>query len=71
MKITRSNYESWFLDYLEGNLDPLLNAEFQSFLKQNPDLAAELEDGDWLTLPKDEGIHFEEKDLLKKRTIGD
>ena len=71
MKITRSNYESWFLDYLDGHLDPSLNEEFQLFLQQNPDLAAELEDGDWLTFPKDETIHFEGKDLLKKTTIRD
>ncbi|MEI6139873.1 MAG: hypothetical protein WCP85_11450 [Mariniphaga sp.] len=69
MKITRSNYESWFLDYLEGNLDPSLSKEFQSFLEQNPDLALELEDKDLIKLSKDEGIHFGGKDQLKKSIV--
>ncbi len=69
MKITRSNYESWFLDYLEGNLDPSVDKEFQAFLNQNPDLAAELHEGEWVTLPTDEGIHFGPKDQLKKSVI--
>jgi len=66
MKITRSNYESWFLDYLEGNLDPSLADEFGLFLRDNPDLAIELEVGDALTLHSDEKIRFSAKDELKK-----
>lgn len=42
MKITRDNYESYFLDYLEGNLDENLVDEFLEFLQQNPDLKEEL-----------------------------
>jgi len=66
MKITRSNYESYFLDFLEGNLDPTLLDEFRLFLKENPDLASELEMGDLLTLDANNDIHFEAKEELKK-----
>ncbi|MGB6036860.1 MAG: hypothetical protein WBG42_11380 [Cryomorphaceae bacterium] len=43
-KITRHNYEAFFLDYIEGNLSEDLNTELQAFLSQNPDLASELEE---------------------------
>lgn len=43
MKITKDNYEVYFLDYLEGNLDENLVDEFIDFLRENPDLKAELE----------------------------
>jgi hypothetical protein len=66
MKITRSNYESWFLDYLEGNLDSSLMDEFQVFLRENPDLAAELEMGALITLESNQEIHFDAKENLRK-----
>ena len=66
MKITRSNYESYFLDFLEGNLEPSLMDEFQLFLKGNPDLASELEIGDMLTLLANNDIHLDTKEELKK-----
>ncbi|MFV0593431.1 MAG: hypothetical protein ACK5M7_18810 [Draconibacterium sp.] len=43
MKITRQNYEAYFIDYLEGNLDEKLVDVFIDFLQQNPDLKEELE----------------------------
>jgi hypothetical protein len=42
MKISRNNYESFFIDYLEGNLDEKLVDDFIEFLTQNPDLKEEL-----------------------------
>jgi hypothetical protein len=42
MKISRNNYESFFIDYLEGNLDERLVDDFIEFLTQNPDLKEEL-----------------------------
>jgi len=42
MKITRDNYEIFFLDYLEGSLDENLVNEFIGFLEENPDLRQEL-----------------------------
>jgi len=41
--ITRDNYESWFLDYLDGNLDENRIDEFLQFISQNPDLEEELQ----------------------------
>jgi hypothetical protein len=66
MKISRSNYESYFLDFLEGNLDPFIMDEFQAFLKENPDLAQELQTGDLITLGVNEFICFDGKEELKK-----
>jgi len=70
MKITRSNYESYFLDFLEGNPDPSLMDEFQAFLKENPDLASELEMGDILKLHANYELHFDAKEELK-RSVSD
>lgn len=70
MKINRSNYESWFLDFLEGNLEFSLMDEFRVFLKNNPDLATELDMADLVMLEADKAILFDAKDELKK-TITD
>lgn len=69
MKITRSNYESWFLDFLEGNLESSLMDEFQVFLKLNPDLAAELDMVEQVKLEANKSIGYETKDELKKSDI--
>jgi hypothetical protein len=66
MKITRSNYEGWFLDFLDGNLESLRLGEFQAFLKENPDLAAELEMADSVILEANKEIRFDSKHELKK-----
>lgn len=42
MDITRENYETWFVDYLEGNLDESVVDRFIEFLQENPDLREEL-----------------------------
>jgi len=42
MEINRENYEVYFIDYLEGNLDETLMNDFLEFLQQNPDLKEEL-----------------------------
>lgn len=42
MMITRDNYEIYFLDFLEGNLESNQVDEFLEFLEQNPDLKEEL-----------------------------
>ena len=41
MKISRSNYEIWFTDWLDGNLSPSQSEEFEIFLTENPDLREE------------------------------
>lgn len=42
-KINRHNYEGFYIDYLDGNLDAEKAAEMEAFLEANPDLAEELE----------------------------
>jgi len=42
MKIDRSNYETWFIDWLDGNLNEFQAGQLKIFLAENPDLAEEL-----------------------------
>jgi hypothetical protein len=65
MKITRENYESYFLDYLEGNLKEELIDQFLDFLNQNQDLKEELQLFDNFRLPEEE-IVFPGKEQLHK-----
>ena len=53
MKITRDNYESFFLDYLEGNLEESLIDQFLDFLEQHPDLKEELQLFENIRLPEE------------------
>lgn len=64
-KISRNNYEVFFLDYLEGKLDPLKSEELFSFLMLHPDLKRELDEYDMITLAKEREL-FENKGILKK-----
>jgi hypothetical protein len=43
MNLTRNNYESWFIDYIDGTLSAEQRAELLLFLEQHPDLKAEFE----------------------------
>jgi len=70
MKITRENYEIWFLDYLEGNLDQERKSEVHRFMIQNPDLAEEFEALS-PALQQDFSVYFPEKDALKRESFDD
>lgn len=63
MKINRNNYESFFIDYLEGNLDEKLVDDFIEFLQQNPDLKEELSLFETVSIEQEE-ITFNKKELL-------
>lgn len=65
MKITRENYEGFFLDYIEGNLAAERVSELLVFLAENPDLAAELDGLDTATTASNEVV-FSFKNELKK-----
>jgi hypothetical protein len=65
MKITRENYESFFIDYLEGNLHENMIDQFLDFLNQNPDLKEELHLFEEVSIPK-EHVVFQEKQQLHK-----
>lgn len=43
MKITRENYEIFFLDYLDGNLEQEVVNDLLEFVQNNPDLKDELQ----------------------------
>lgn len=65
MKITRDNYELYFLDYLDHNLDEHLINDLFEFLRENPDLEDELEIMTTHTL-EPENISFRGKSKLYK-----
>jgi len=65
MKITRDNYESFFIDYIEGNLHESMIDQFLDFLNQNPDLKEELHLFEEVNLPE-EHVVFQEKKQLHK-----
>ncbi len=64
MKITRNNYEIYFIDWLEGNLPKTSESEFYQFLEENPDLKNELDGFEEITL-EEEVLTFEGKAKLK------
>lgn len=65
MKITRDNYEPFFLDYLEGNLKENMIDQFLDFLANNPDLKEELQLVENVHLP-DDHVSFSGKEQLYK-----
>jgi len=67
MKIDRSNYEIWLIDWLDGKLDEVQIQKLQTFLKKNSDLKEEYEDLDSIQLsPGKEAFPY--KDHIKKTT---
>jgi hypothetical protein len=65
MQIDRSNYEVWFIDWLDGNLNSLQVEQLMLFLDQNPDLREELNELTSLNLVSSAGS-FRHKENLKK-----
>ncbi len=68
MKINRENYESYFFDAVEGNLNPTEQKELDIFLGENPDLKADYFLFSQSVL-KAERQSFEDKDFLKKSIL--
>ncbi len=66
MKITRKNYEQFFLDYFEGNLPDNRVGELMRFLDENPDLRDEFDVFELIRVDGDDGVHFPGKESLKK-----
>jgi hypothetical protein len=65
MTINRNNFEAYLLDYLEGNLDPLLTADLMAFLAENPEYEKYVPEGDNPVLSAD-NLMFSQKEQLKK-----
>ncbi len=66
MKITRKNYEQFFLDYFEGNLPDNRVGELMRFLDENPDLRDEFDAFEMIRVDGDDGARFPDKDALMK-----
>ena len=69
MDISKSNYESWFLDYYEGNLSAFQVAELFLFLEENPSLKTEFESFNSVKLTPFENEIFVAKEALKRNVI--
>lgn len=65
MTINSNNFEAYLLDYLEGNLDPLLTADLMAFLAENPDFEKFIPDYD-SRLSLSDTQEYPHKNHLKK-----
>lgn len=66
MKIDRNNYEAYFMDYLEGNLDENVVNDFIEFIQQNPDLKEEMELVRSVSLPPEEQVFSKKTNLYRE-----
>ncbi|OIP02378.1 MAG: hypothetical protein AUJ97_05970 [Bacteroidetes bacterium CG2_30_32_10] len=69
MKINRNNYEEFFLDYFDGNLNSPQVSELFVFINKNPDIKEEFDSFENISLVVDDEIVFEDKESLKKKDI--
>jgi len=67
--INKYNYESFFLDHIEGSLDAEQSAALMRFLDENPQLREELEGFEMVTVEPDSKIHFDYTATLKKPVV--
>jgi hypothetical protein len=66
MKINRENFEAYYLDFIESNLDQESIAELHSFLAKNPDIQIESDGLDvYLNYSQLDSLTLENKSLLK------
>jgi hypothetical protein len=65
MNLTRDNYESFAVDFLEGNLNADQIDQFLDFLNQNPDLKEEMQLFECVSLPEEEIVFSGKKQLYK------
>ncbi|HNW56453.1 MAG TPA: hypothetical protein PKM69_01675 [Bacteroidales bacterium] len=65
MKIDRSNYEIWLIDWLDGKLSDYQAEEVISFLNENPDIKDEFEEMASVRIEPSEKP-FQQKNSLKK-----
>ena len=63
--IDLNNYEAWILDFHEGNLNELRISQLMAFMELHPELKAELENFESVTL-NEEKVSFKDKSGLKK-----
>lgn len=68
MGINLNNYEAYFLDYQEGNLDTEKVAELMVFVEAHPELKAEFESFELVSLMPEQ-LSFDNKSSLKKKVF--
>ncbi|MEQ8907836.1 MAG: hypothetical protein RIC95_01475 [Vicingaceae bacterium] len=68
-KVNPHNYEAFFLDYLEGKLSAREKAEVDAFLEKHPELKAELEEFETISLDA-ETVKMPKADLLREEETG-
>lgn len=71
MRITRDNYEVYFIDFIDGNLDASLQEEMQLFLASNPDLAEEMDGLDGFSFNAESHSGINKSDLYKAVAPGE
>ena len=70
MKISKNNYESFFIDYLDGNLSDSQIREIEAFLMNHDDLREEFEGLEKILL-KPDNIKYGFKENLRQPDLGD
>jgi len=68
MTVNKNNFEEYMLDYLEGNLDPLLAADLMAFLAENPEYEKYLPEYD-PNFSLAGSCEYPQKNLLKKNMV--
>jgi len=71
MKISKDNYEAFFLDYHEGNLSDAMRREVLAFVASNPELREEFESFEIISLGDKTDMKFPGKEKLKKDTVNE
>ena len=66
MAIDKTNYESFLIDYLDGNLGPIEVAELILFLENHPEIKSEFSEIENLGLAQISILEFPDKSSLKK-----
>src|ERR1041384_6941427 len=69
MKIHGNNYEAFFLDYHEGNLDAQSKQDVLAFVSAHPELREEFESFEIISLSDKTSVTFPGKEKLKKNSI--
>ncbi len=64
-KLNKHNYEAYFLDFIEGNLNESQVRELKKFIDANPELEEELNDFEEFTLKPENIIYDHKEELIK------
>ena len=67
MEINKNNYEAYFVDYLEGNLDSRFVDDFIEFLQQNPNLKEELTLFELIKINSENVLFNKKENLIREK----